>query len=80
MTKNSRTIVAIIVVVLGFVWLLTILFWEYPSAQKDIYYSISGVVGTLLTMVVSYYFGASKSETLHESDNIKKDKESDENA
>jgi hypothetical protein len=77
-TKNSRTIVAIIVLVMGFAILFTILFWEFPTEQKDIYYSIAGVIGTLLSLVVSYYFGASKSETNHESNTSQVDKESSE--
>jgi uncharacterized BrkB/YihY/UPF0761 family membrane protein len=74
-TKNSRTIVAIAVIFFGFTLLFAMLFWEFPPEQKDIYYSVSGVVGTLLSLVVSYYFGASKTETQHESDTKKSDKD-----
>ena len=63
---------------MGFAILFTILFWEFPTEQKDIYYSIAGVIGTLLSLVVSYYFGASKSETNHESNTSQGDKESSE--
>lgn len=77
-TKNSRSIVAIIVLIMGFAILFTILFWEFPPEQKDIYYSIAGVIGTLLSLVVSYYFGASKSETNHESNTSQVDKGSSE--
>ena len=65
--KNSRSIVAFIIIICGFAVLFSIIFWDFPSDQKDIYYSIAGVVGTLLSLVVSYYFGASKTETKHES-------------
>ena len=61
--KNSRSIVAFIIIICGFAVLFSIIFWDFPSDQKDIYYSISGVVGTLLSLVVSYYFGASKTES-----------------
>lgn len=71
LTKNSRTLIAIAVIIFGFALLFAILFWEFPPEQKDIYYSISGVIGTLLSLVVSYYFGASKTETQHESDTSK---------
>lgn len=74
-TKNSRSIVAIIVLIMGFAILFTILFWEFPPEQKDIYYSIAGVIGTLLSLVVSYYFGASKTETQHESNTTKSEKD-----
>lgn len=80
LTKNSRTIIAIAVVIFGFALLFALLFWEFPPEQKDIYYSISGVIGTLLSMVVSYYFGASKSETKHESDVLKNDKDESEDS
>ena len=64
---NITGIVAISVLLLSYAILFSIIFWDFPSDQKDIYYSIAGVVGTLLSLVVSYYFGASKTETKHES-------------
>lgn len=66
-TKNSRSIVAIFIIVCGFSILFAIIFGDYSNEQKDILYSIAGVIGTLLSLVVSYYFGASKTETKHES-------------
>ena len=66
-SRNSRSIVAFIIIICGFGILFSIIFWDFPSDQKDIYYSIAGVVGTLLSLLVSYYFGASKTETKHES-------------
>lgn len=65
--KNSRSIVAFIIILCGFAVLFSIIFWDFPSDQKDIYYSIAGVVGTLLSLVVSYYFGASKTEGKNDS-------------
>jgi hypothetical protein len=78
LSRNSRSIVALIIIICGFGILFSIIFWDFPSDQKDIYYSIAGVVGTLLGLVVSYYFGASKSETNHESNTSQGDKESSE--
>ena len=66
-SRNSRSLVAFFIIICGFGILFSIIFWDFPSDQKDIYYSIAGVVGTLLGLVVSYYFGASKTETNHES-------------
>jgi glycopeptide antibiotics resistance protein len=68
-SRNSRSLVAFFIIICGFGILFSIIFWDFPSDQKDIYYSIAGVVGTLLGLVVSYYFGASKTETNHESNN-----------
>lgn len=67
LTKNSRSIVAIFIILCGFSILFAIIFGKFITEQKDILYSISGVIGTLLSLVVSYYFGASKTETKHES-------------
>ena len=78
LSRNSRSIVALTIIICGFGILFSIIFWDFPSDQKDIYYSIAGVVGTLLGLVVSYYFGASKSETNHESNTSQGDKESSE--
>jgi glycopeptide antibiotics resistance protein len=68
-SRNSRSLVAFFIIICGFGILFSIIFWDFPSDQKDIYYSIAGVVGTLLGLVVSYYFGPSKTETNHESNN-----------
>jgi hypothetical protein len=67
LSRNSRSVVAFFIILCGFGILFSIIFWDFPSDQKDIYYYIAGVVGTLLSLVVSYYFGASKTESNHES-------------
>jgi len=66
-TKNIRSIVAVFIILCGFSILFAIIFGKCNSEQKDLLYSIAGVIGTLLSLVVSYYFGASKTETKHES-------------
>jgi len=66
-SRNIRSIVSVFIILCGFGILFSIIFYDFPSDQKDIYYSIAGVVGTLLSLIVSYYFGASKTETKHES-------------
>ncbi len=73
-SRNSRSLVAFFIIICGFGILFAIIFWDFPSDQKDIYYSIAGVVGTLLGLVVSYYFGASKTESSHESNSSDTDK------
>jgi hypothetical protein len=42
--------------------LFSIIFWDFPTDQKDIYFTIAGGVTSIVTMVVSFYFGASKNQ------------------
>jgi uncharacterized membrane protein len=58
--KNTTGIVAIIILTLSYAILFSIIFWDFPTDQKDIYFTIAGGVTSIVTMVVSYYFGASK--------------------
>jgi hypothetical protein len=58
--KNTTGIVAILILTLSYAILFSIIFWEFPTDQKDIYFTIAGGVTSIVTMVVSYYFGASK--------------------
>jgi hypothetical protein len=58
--KNTTGIVAIMILVLSYALLFSIVFWEFPSEQKDIYFTIAGGVTSIITMVCGYYFGASK--------------------
>jgi uncharacterized membrane protein AbrB (regulator of aidB expression) len=58
--KNTTAIVAIIILTLSYAILFSIIFWDFPTDQKDIYFTIAGGVTSIVTMVVSYYFGASK--------------------
>ena len=62
LTKYSTPIIAFLILFLGFTVLFSIIFWDFPSDQKDIYYSISGGVVSIIIMIVSYYFGASKTD------------------
>ena len=59
---NITGIVAISVLLLSYAILFSIIFWDFPSDQKDIYFTIAGGVTSIVTMVVSYYFGASKNQ------------------
>jgi hypothetical protein len=59
---NITGIVAISVLLLSYAILFSIIFWDFPSDQKDIYFTIAGGVTSIVTMVVSYYFGASKTQ------------------
>jgi hypothetical protein len=59
---NITGIVAISVLILSYAILFSIIFWDFPSDQKDIYFTIAGGVTSIVTMVISYYFGASKTQ------------------
>jgi hypothetical protein len=59
---NITGIVAVSVLLLSYAILFSIIFWDFPSDQKDIYFTIAGGVTSIVTMVVSYYFGASKNQ------------------
>jgi hypothetical protein len=59
---NITGIVAISVLLLSYAILFSIIFWDFPSDQKDIYFTIAGGVTSIVTMVISYYFGASKAQ------------------
>jgi uncharacterized membrane protein len=63
LTRYAPVMIAFIVIALSFTVLFSIIFWDFPSDQKDIYYSISGGVVSILTMIVSYYFGSSHKST-----------------
>lgn len=58
--KNTTAIVAILILTLSYAILFTIIFWDFNQFQKDIYFTIAGGVTSIVTMVVSYYFGSSK--------------------
>jgi len=60
--KNITGIVAILILTLSYAILFSIIFWEFPTDQKDIYFTIAGGVTSIVTMVVSFYFGASKNQ------------------
>lgn len=60
--SNITGIVAISVLLLSYAILFSIIFWDFPSDQKDIYFTIAGGVTSIVTMVISYYFGASKTQ------------------
>lgn len=60
--KNTTAIVALLILLLSYAILFSIIFWEFPSDQKDIYFTIAGGVTSIVTMVVSFYFGASKNQ------------------
>ena len=59
---NITGIVAVSVLILSYAILFSIIFWDFPSDQKDIYFTIAGGVTSIVTMVISYYFGASKTQ------------------
>jgi hypothetical protein len=60
--NNTTAIVALMTLGLSYAILFSIIFWEFPSDQKDIYFTIAGGVTSIVTMIVSFYFGASKNQ------------------
>lgn len=60
--KNTTVIIAILILTLSYAILFSIIFWDFSSDQKDIYFTIAGGVTSIVTMVVSFYFGASKNQ------------------
>jgi uncharacterized membrane protein AbrB (regulator of aidB expression) len=60
--KNTTAIVAILILLLSYAILFSIIFWDFPTDQKDIYFTIAGGVTSIVTMIVSYYFGSSKNQ------------------
>ena len=59
---NTTGIIAILILALSYAILFSIIFWDFPSDQKDIYFTIAGGVTSIVAMVVSFYFGASKNQ------------------
>jgi hypothetical protein len=50
-----------ITVMVAFIASIVLLsFWEVPETNKDILYSMVGSLGTLVVIVVGYYYGSSK--------------------
>ena len=62
---NVTGIVALLILVLSYAILFSIIFWDFPTDQKDIYFTIAGGVTSIVTMVVSFYFGSSKKQDEH---------------
>ena len=60
--NNTTAIVAIMILALSYAILFSIIFWDFPTDQKDIYFTTAGEVTSIVTMVVSFYFGASKNQ------------------
>lgn len=60
--NNTTAIVAIMILALSYAILFSIIFWDFPTDQKDIYFTIAGGVTSIVTMIVSFYFGASKNQ------------------
>ena len=60
--NNTTAIVALMTLGLSYAILFSIIFCEFPSDQKDIYFTIAGGVTSIVTMIVSFYFGASKNQ------------------
>ena len=58
--SNATSLIAILVLALSYIVLFSIIFYDFPTDQKDIYFTIAGGTTSIITMVCGYYFGASK--------------------
>jgi len=61
--KNIRSILAMLVVVGGFVFLFFLLYKPMPIENKDAVMLSSGIVLGVVVSVASYYFGSSKDKS-----------------
>lgn len=83
LVRNITPIMAILVLAFAFAFFIFVLRFDFtkPSMQKDIVIYMLGVVSTLITAVVTYYFGSSHSsgtkskflEKIHQQKNGSKD-------
>ena len=75
LAKETRAIIAIIVTIFTFVLFYAVLFKDINPQVKDYIMFILGSVTTILSQIISYFFGASKSSD----DKDNKNKVSDNN-
>jgi len=60
MSKGINAILGITIVVFTFILFYALLFKNVQGTSKDIILFVLGCVSTILSQVVSYYFGSSK--------------------
>jgi len=63
LAKNVRSIIAIIVMVLGFGYLFLLIYKPIPIDNKDAIMLSSGIVLGVVVSVAAYYFGSSKDKS-----------------
>lgn len=57
--KNSAQIALAFITVSGFFFCIFFLFrWDYPAQNKDALYSLLGVLTTIFTLQMNYFFGS----------------------
>lgn len=61
--KNVRSIIAFMVVLLGFAFLFSLLYVPIPLSNKDAVMLCSGIVLGVVVSVAAYYFGSSKDKS-----------------
>ena len=61
--KYTRGALAYIIIIGGFAFLFCLLWVTVPAANKEIVLFSAGYVLGILSMVASYYFGASKDKS-----------------
>jgi len=61
--KNVRSIIALLVTVLGFSYLFALLWVPIPLSNKDAVMLCSGIVLGVVVSVAAYYFGSSKDKS-----------------
>jgi len=60
---NIRAILAVIIILLSFLFMFMLLFVRVPDENKAIVYTASGLMLAGMGAVTSYYFGSSKNES-----------------
>lgn len=61
--SNIRSIIALLVVILSFVFLFLLLKTTIPAGNKDILQIAAGIILGSMAGVIGYYFGSSKNES-----------------
>jgi len=61
--KNIRSVIALLVVLLGFGFLFFLLYIPIPLSNKDAVMLSSGIVLGVVVSVAAYYFGSSKDKS-----------------
>ena len=60
LTKHIASLLAILTLILSFLFFFLLIFYPLPSEKKDIVIYILGVLSAIDTQIFSFYFGSSK--------------------
>jgi len=64
-TKSVQAILAVLITLFTFLLFYALLFKGISDSSKDVILFILGSVSTILTQIISYYFGSSKDAADH---------------